>query len=200
MSIPTHAADDAFETTDPAVQRVEQRMKEEGEALVETSFTDYFAEPERHTFYLPDGKQFFVFQECREGQKALYEKITNREGIKVQRSTGEAKLPIDPAIQRQTLIKVSVVDSYIVYPAAGNSGKWEELRFDSMRPASNQKFWERVFERFPASIIEDLHKAIEKVNPWLAADDDPEAIQKQIDDLEERKRRAQEEEAKKNFS
>lgn len=196
MTIPTSAPND-FDSSEET-RRIEDRMRAEGEPTVEVSFVDYFAEPESHTFYLPDGKQFFVFQELREGGKALYEKITNREGIKVQRVTGEAKLPIDPAIQRQTLIRVSVVDANIWYP--GNNGNWEQLKFDTIRQRENNKFWDRVFEKFPASIIDELHKQIEKVNPWLAADDDVEAIQKQIDDLEERKRRAEEEEAKKNFS
>lgn len=198
MTVPVPAAQadrSAFDPEDEKTQRTIDRMAEAGEPIEEKRFVDYFAEPDRNVHYLPDGVQYFVYQELREGGKAKYEKIINREGIKVQRATGDARLPIDPAIARQTLIRLSVVDANIFTSRNGNP---EQISFQSGHKADNTKFWNLVFDKFPSSLIDELHKEIQKVNAWVAADDDIEALQKQRDELDERIRLAEEEEAKKN--
>lgn len=195
VPVPTHEADMSSFDNDPKVQRTNERLAEAGETVEEKRFVDYFAEPETHIFYLPDGVQYFEYQELREGGKAKYERTINREGIRVQRATGDARLPIDPAIARQTLIKLSVTDAHIITTL---NGRPEPLSFRKGPRETNTKFWELVLERFPAAIVEELHKEVQKVNAWVAADDDIEALEKQRDEIEERIRLAREEEAKNN--
>ncbi|AMS03418.1 hypothetical protein SEA_BENCZKOWSKI14_25 [Gordonia phage Benczkowski14] len=197
VPVPTSQADrTAFDPEDDKTQRTIDRMAEAGEVIEEKRFVDYFAEPETHLHKLPDGVQWFEFQELREGGKAKYEKIINREGIKVQRATGDARLPIDPAIARHTLIQLAVTNAYII---TTQNGRPEPLQFRMGPNEKNTRFWETVLEKFPSNLIDELHKEVQKVNRWIAADDDIEGLEKQRDELEERIRMAREEEAKKGL-
>jgi hypothetical protein len=178
------------DTTDfdrrPDIEDANRRAVEAGETIEDKQYVDYFAEPETHRYYLPDGKQYFDYQELREGGKALYEKATNKD-IRVQRATGDARLAVDPATQRQVMIRLSVVDVLVFQ-------RGERLEFNKDKPG---KFWEIVFERFPAKLVQDLYEDIQKVNTWLAADDDLEALKEERERLDERIERAEEEQAKK---
>lgn len=189
--IPTHGQDTSDFDGRPEVERANERAVAAGERIEEKQFTDYFAAPEPTRYYLPDGVQYFDYVELREGGKALYEKATNKD-IRVQRSTGDARLSVDPAIQRQTLIRLSVVDANLLQ-SDGRGGS-QAIPFNKDRPG---KFWENLFNFFPAKLIDDLHQEIVKANAWLAADDDVEALKEERERLDERIERAEEEQAKK---
>lgn len=175
----------------PAAERANAAAVAAGEVIEERQFVDYFATPEPQRWYLPDGEQYFEFIELREGGKAAYEKATNKD-IRVQRSTGDARLSVDPATQRQTLVRLSVTDVLLYQKDEG--GRVQQVPFNKARPG---KFWENLFDRFPAKYIEQLHQEITKVNAWLAADDDVEALKEERERLDERIERAEEEQAKK---
>lgn len=185
----------AQDTTDfdrrPEVEDANRRAVEAGEIIEDRQYVDYFAEPETHRHYLPDGKQYFDFQELREGGKALYEKATNKD-IRVQRATGDARLAVDPATQRQVMIRLSIVDA-VLYQR-NSQGRLEQLAFDRNKPG---RFWEICFEKLPAKLVQDLYEKIQKVNTWLAADDDLDALKEERERLNERIERAEEEHAKK---
>ncbi|AKJ71707.1 putative tail assembly protein [Tsukamurella phage TIN2] len=177
----------------PEAERANERALAAGERIEDRQFVDYFATPQPTRYYLPDGVQYFDYVELREGGKALYEKATNKD-IRVQRSTGDARLSVDPAVQRQTLVKLSVVDANLL-ESDGHGGS-RKIPFNKERPG---KFWENLFTFFPAKIIEDLNQEIIKANSWLAADDDVEALKEERDRLDERIERAEEEQAKKDL-
>lgn len=178
----------------PEVEAANRAAVDAGEVIEERQFVDYFAAPRPVRWYLPDGVQYFEYQELREGGKAAYEKATNKD-IRVQRSTGDARLSVDPATQRQTLIRLSVTDAHLLQ--SDGHGGTTTVPFNKDRPG---KFWENLFTFFPAKYIEQLHEEITKANAWLAAEDDVEALKSQRDQLDERIERAEEEQAKKNFS
>src|SRR6188508_361078 len=136
MTLPVHTTDTSSFDDDPAVQRANERMLAEGEPLEEKKIVDYFAAPITHLFYLPDGVQFFEYQELLEGGKAKYERQTNKD-IRVQRATGDARLSVDPATQRQTLIRLSVVGANIYGPDK-NTGRLVKIPFDRSSPTA---FW-----------------------------------------------------------
>lgn len=175
----------------PEAVRANQAAVAAGETIEERQFVDYFAAPEPQRWYLPDGVQYFEYQELREGGKALYEKATNKD-IRVQRSTGDARLSVDPATQRQTLIRLSVTDVHLLQ--SDGHGGTNEVPFNKDRPG---KFWENLFTFFPAKLIDQLHNEITKANAWLAADDDVDQLKEERDRLDERIARAEEEKAKK---
>ena len=184
--IPVMGQQDTSDFDDrPEVERANERAVAAGETIEERQFVDYFAEPETQRWYLPDGKQYFDYQELREGGKAAYERATNRD-IRVQRSTGDARLSVDPATARQKLIQLSVTDCLLYRDG-------QRIEFNRERPG---KFWENLFDLFPAKVIDQLHSEITKANAWLAADDDVEALKEERDRLDERIERAQEEQAK----
>lgn len=193
--IPVAGTQDVSDFDDrPEAVRANQAAVAAGERIEDRQFVDYFAAPQPQRWYLPDGEQYFEYQELREGGKAAYEKATNKD-IRVQRSTGDARLSVDPATQRQTLIRLSVTDVHL-YQGRNNDGTPALVAFNKERPG---KFWENLFNFFPASLIDKLHQEITKANAWLAADDDIEALKKERDQLDERIERAEEEQAKKIF-
>ncbi|UTN91183.1 tail assembly chaperone [Gordonia phage PokyPuppy] len=175
----------------PEAERANARAIAAGEVIEEKQFVDYFAAPLPERFFLPDGVQYFEYQELREGGKSAYEKLTNKD-IRVQRSTGDARLSVDPAIQRQSLIRLSVTDVHLLQKDSG--GNPQPIPFNKDRPG---KFWENLFTFFPATLIDKLHQEIVKANAWLAADDDVDALKEERERLDERIERAEEEQAKK---
>ena len=189
--IPTQAQDTSDFDDRPEAVRANQAAVAAGETIEERQFVDYFAAPEPQRWYLPDGVQYFEYQELREGGKALYEKATNKD-IRVQRSTGDARMSVDPATQRQTLIRLSVTDVHLLQ--SDGHGGTNEVPFNKDRPG---KFWENLFTFFPAKLIDQLHNEITKANAWLAADDDVDQLKEERDRLDERIARAEEEKAKK---
>jgi hypothetical protein len=137
-------------------------------------YEDYWGTDEKHEFYLPDGKQYFVFQIMDEGAKARFQRKTNQD-ISIGRDN-TAKVRMDPASERHTLIKESVVDWYLYKdgrPVAFDNGKLEK--------------WLSVA---PPKIVEDLELAIRKANPWMQAEMTVEMIDEQIRNLEDLRRDA----------
>lgn len=190
--IPTRDQDTSDFEDRPEAVRANERAVAAGERIEERQFVDYFAAPQPQRWYLPDGEQYFEFQELREGGKAAYEKATNKD-IRVQRSTGDARLSVDPATQRQTLIRLSVTDVHL-FQGKNQDGSPQLVQFNKDRPG---KFWENLFTFFPARLVEQLNQEITNVNTWLAADDDVEALKEERERLDERIERAEEEQAKK---
>ncbi|QDF16952.1 tail assembly chaperone [Gordonia phage Luker] len=189
--IPTREQDTSDFEGRPEAERANAAALAAGEVVEEKQFVDYFAAPLPQRWYLPDGVQYFEYQELREGGKAAYEKLTNKD-IRVQRSTGDARLSVDPAIQRQSLIRLSVTDVHLIQKDSG--GRPQVVPFNKERPG---KFWDNLFTFFPAVLIDKLHQEIVKANSWLAADDDVEALKEERERLDERIQRAEEEQAKK---
>ncbi|AMS02318.2 tail assembly chaperone [Gordonia phage GourdThymes] len=189
--IPTATQDTSDFDGRPEVERANAAAVAAGEKIEEKQFVDYFAAPLPQRWYLPDGVQYFEFQELREGGKSAYEKLTNKD-IRVQRSTGDARLSVDPAIQRQSLIRLSVTDVYLLQKDSG--GQPQPMPFNKERPG---KFWENLFTFFPAALIDKLHREIVDINAWLAADDDVDALKEERERLDERIAKAEEEQAKK---
>ena len=78
----------------------------------ETVYEDYFGFDENLTWYFPDGKQYIIYKVMTEGDKAKFQRETNRD-ITLQRSTGDAKIKADPASERWALLESSVIDWHV---------------------------------------------------------------------------------------
>lgn len=133
---------------------------------------DYWGTDETHRHYLPDGIQYFEFSIMNEGAKAKFQRLTNQD-LTIGRDN-TAKVRMDPANERHTLIKTSVTGWHLF-----KDGK--EVRFDN----SKLEQWLSVA---PPKLVEDLEFAIRKANPWLQADMTVEEIDKEIARLEELRR------------
>jgi hypothetical protein len=133
------------------------------------SYEDYWGFDEKKKHYLPDGKQYFEIQVMNEGQRTAYQKMVNSD-LTVSR-TGDAKIKVDPAQERQSLIKASVVGAHIVY-------KGSLRQFDSM-------LMENWLDKAPVRLVDDLEAAIRKANPWLSGELTVAQIEEQIQTLQE---------------
>ena len=130
---------------------------------------DYFGFQSNEKYYLPDGNQYIEFSLMNEGAKANFQKLTTRDLI-VQRG-GDARMKMDPAAERHTLITQSVKD-------------WNVYRGGIPVPFSTRALKDFLELANPV-IVEELEKAIRKANPWLLGEMKSEDIEKEIENLQE---------------
>lgn len=140
---------------------------------------DYFGFQETHKHYLPDGISFFEFITMNEGAKAKYQKSTSRDLV-LERTSGNARMKVDPATERHELIQSCVIG-------------WNLTR--NGEPVTFNRVQLGDFLVFASPrIVEDLEKAIRKVNPWLLAEMTVADIDREIDNLREMREVAEERE------
>lgn len=161
-------------------------------ADIEPQFTDYFGFKATEKFYLPDGKTYIEFDVMNEGAKARFQKLTSRD-LRVQRTTGDALLKMDPGAERHALISESVTGWNLMRRNPKDETRWEHAPFDK----SNLN---RFLDNADPRIIEDLEKAIRKANPWLMDEMSVEDIDRELDNLRELRQTAVEREAGKSAS
>lgn len=128
-------------------------------------------------YTLPDGKQWIAFKIMNEGDKAKYQRATNRD-IKINRKTEDASFRPDAAADRHALILAAVTDWNLATKDPG-TGRWSRMSFNYAMLQN----WLKVTN---PKIVEELEKAIRKVNPWLNAEDaTEEELEEAIADLQE---------------
>lgn len=132
-------------------------------------YIDYWGTDETHRHTLPDGKQWFEFQIMDEGARSRFQKLTNTDLTVMRDNT--AKVKMDPAAERHTLIKESVINWNLMQK--GPDGNW------SAAPWSKRNL-EQWLEKAPPKIVDELEFAIRKANPWMQADMSVEEIDKEI--------------------
>jgi hypothetical protein len=145
-------------------------------ALDENSYDDYWGVDETHRFDFPDGKQWIEFRIMDEGAKSRFQKLTNQD-LTIDRNN-TAKVRMDPANERHTLITESVIG-------------WNMIRKVNGRPepvAFSKQLLNKWLEVGPPKVIEDLEHAIRMANPWMQAEMTVELIDEQIDRLQEQRR------------
>lgn len=170
----------------------EQAMQAAGVPTTEPQYVDYFGFSSTERYPLPDGRQWIEFERMNEGKKREFQKLTSRD-LRVQRATGDALMKVDPGLERQELIKLSMTGWYLMQPDPKNPGEWRAAPFDG----SNIK---RFLEGANPEIIDGLEKAIRKANPWMMDEMSVEDIDKEIESLQDMRKVAEEREAKKNDS
>lgn len=147
-------------------------------------FEDYWGVSTTQRFTLPDGKQWIEFKILNEGERAEYEKKSSKDLV-LQQRTGEARVSSDPAGDRHKLLKVSVVDWYLMQ--RGPDGEWTPAPF-------SQRNFEAWLEKANPKLVDKLEFEIRMANPWLQADMTKEQIKEQIEDLERMLREKEREE------
>ncbi len=144
---------------------------------------DYWGTDERHKHMLPDGTQWFEFKIMDEGAKVEFQKLTNQD-LTIGRDN-TAKVRVDPATERHTLIETSVVDWYLVKIEAGVP----------QPVAYSKQLLRKWLTVAPPKIVEDLERAIRLANPWMQAEMKVADIDEEIDRLREQRKQAIEREA-----
>lgn len=151
----------------------------DGVQLEDVVYEDYFGFDERHIYTLPDGKQFIEFKAMTEGDKARFQRATNRDVV-VERSSGNARMKVDPASERQELLKVTVTGWNLV--TKGKDGDFKPVPFSIGSNGSNFEKW---LQNANPKIVQNLELAVRKANSWLLADQTVEDIDREIESLQE---------------
>ena len=141
---------------------------------------DYFGFDEFGTFMLPDGKQWIKFKIMSEGDRAKFQRLTNKD-IKITRGTGDASINADVAAERHELIKTSVVDWYM-FGRENPSAPMQQIPFTKSGRGLNLENW---LSKANPKIVDDLELAIRQANPWMQADMTVEEIDKELERLRE---------------
>ncbi|QDK01981.1 tail assembly chaperone [Gordonia phage Gibbles] len=152
---------------------------------------DYWANDVDEKWYLPGQddipeheRQYISFKKMNEGMRSKYQKMTNK-GVVIERASNNARMGVDPAGDRRALIEVSLTG-------------WKLFR-DGNELNFNTATLNLFLTKADPYLIDQLEKAIRKVNKWMFAEATSAEIQEQIDELEEQKQAAldREEEEKK---
>lgn len=141
---------------------------------------DYFGFDAFETFNLPDGQQWIKFKVMSEGDRARFQRMTNKD-IKIAKNSGDASIATDVAAERHELIKSSVVDWYM-FARSVPGGPMEQVQFSLSSGKLNLQSW---LSKANPKIVDDLELAIRQANPWMQADMTVEEIDKEIDRLRE---------------
>lgn len=136
------------------------------------AIVDYWGTDEKHRHELPDGKQWIEFKIMNEGDKVKFQKLTNTDVTLGRDNT--AKVKMDPATERHTLIKTSVCD-------------WS-LTKGGEPVAFSRQLLEKWLEVAPPKIVEELEYAIRMANPWMQAEQTVQMIDEEIERLYERRK------------
>lgn len=129
-------------------------------------FENYWGTDETEKVYLADGKQYFVIQPMNEGAKTKYQKMTTKDVV-LQQKTGDARMSVDPAGERHTLIKSSVIDWYLMQLTPNADPR--QLSSWTQAPFSPRSL-EQWLDKANPKAVERLEDGIRKLNPWLQAD------------------------------
>lgn len=149
-------------------------------------YTDYFGFSRTHKYMMPDGRQWIEFKTLAEGDLALHQAILNKD-ITVEKNTGNARIKINQVEERHALLQVAIVGWHMVR-RNDKTGRFEEVPFSKGSTGSTLSQWIRAAD---PSIVADLDEVIRKLNPTLLAANNEtiEAIDKQIEDLQEQRQR-----------
>lgn len=131
---------------------------------------DYFGfeSTVRHT--LPDKVSWVEIRVMNEGQKARYQRDSQRD-MTIERGSGNARVKVDPASDRHALINTALIN-------------WNLKRGGREVPFNSQNLRDFLTLADP-KIVEGIEAAIRKANPWLQGDMTPEEIDEEIDRLKE---------------
>jgi hypothetical protein len=140
---------------------------------------DYFGFAESHKHMLPDGKQWIEFQSMNEGAKSRFQKESSRDLV-LERQSGNARVKMDQAGDRHALIKACVTDWYVL--RGGQPIPYTPVQLGDFLTLADPR------------IIDGLELAIRKANPWLLAEMSVKDIDKEIENLQEMRKVAEERE------
>ena len=149
-----------------------------------SSQVDYFGFQSFEKYYLPDGISWFELQRLNEGQKAEFQKNTQRDMI-LEKGSGNARFKIDPAVERHALIEAAVVGWNL-------TRNGQPVPFDKRGRANPLRDFLQLAD---PKIVEDIELKIRKMNPWLMSDLTVKEIDEQIAELEDMRKIAEEREA-----
>lgn len=154
-------------------------------------YEDYFDFDERGTWYFPDGKQYIEFKKLNEGERAKYLKAT-RSDVHLNQKSGEARIPFDQSNDRMELLLHSITNWNLMRRDL-QTGNFVPVAFPLNSSSKGGGLAQWIQKANPA-ILGQLEKSIRMANPWLMNEMSVEQIDKEIADLNELRKVAEERE------
>jgi len=164
----------------------------------DTGYGDYYGFSEFSEWFFPDGKQKIEFKKLNEGERARFQKATSK-SLKMSRSNDEASLAIDQATDRHELIKASVTGWFLVQKRGEQDGSITIVPLSFSKGSPNAALEQWLVKANP-KLIDDLHAAIIKANPFMQADVTVEMIDEEIEKLQKQRAEIVERDAGKSSS
>lgn len=161
---------------EPAAQDVERNMAAAGVPIADSGEVDYFGFDETDKVFLPDGKQYLEIRALNEGGRTKFQAKTNRDVI-VARTTGDAKMRLDPGSERHALLMEAIV-GWSLRRKDPKKGDFYDVPF-------NKQFLGEFLENADPKIINIIEKEVRKLNPWTMNEMTVEDIDKELADLQE---------------
>lgn len=178
---------------DPDLEQTHRNMVESGHRVEDIVEIDYFGFASEEKWYFPrqeklpeDQKQYLLIKKMNEGDKAKYQRKTNKD-IRIQRTTGDARMSVDAVEERHELIRLSVVGARVKLRQPDGT-----LRFDDKKPSV---IVANLLDNGDPDVVQQLERFIRELNPWMRTDMSVEEIDKEIARLEEIKKEKADEEA-----
>jgi len=140
------------------------------------------------TWFFPDGKQYITFKKLTEGERSKYQMQVNRD-ITVERTSGNARMRVDQATDRHALLSQAVTGWNL---KRLNNGTWLDVPFSKGSPGANFEQWLQVAD---PGLVNELEKAVRKLNPWLTNELSVSELDEMIADLQQQREDAVKREA-----
>lgn len=161
-------------TEDPAL--LGQFQPQNAEVDGNDGYQDYFGFDEIKKHFLPDGKQWIAFKPMNEGARAKYEAKTSRD-IKFNRRTDDAAIRVNTADDRHEVILASVCDWHMVRRTVNG---WEPVAFDAGGKVTPGGTFAQWMAKADPKLINDLHQAIVRANPWMTSEMTVEMVDEEL--------------------
>lgn len=177
---------------DQAQQQADAEAQASGVATTTKVRNSYWGTDIRYKFYLPDQddvpeeeRQFIEYKKMNEGERSKYQKMIS-DPVLVHRGSGDARMKVDPARDREALI-MNAVCGWNLWKG-DRPANFNESQLDLWRKGSDPE------------MIDDLEKAIRKANKWLRNEMDLKSAREEKDRLIELVAKLEEEEEEKKNS
>lgn len=142
-------------------QRADREARAAGVQTVTRVRTNYWGSDLKYKFYLDDEsvpedeRQFIEYKKLNEGERSKYQKQIS-DPVLVHRGSGDARMKVDPARDRDALLRVAVC-GWLLWKG-DRPANFNETQFNLWKNAADPE------------LIDKLEKAIRKANPWLKSD------------------------------
>jgi len=151
---------------------------------VQQPYVDYWGTDEEKNWYFPDGIQYMTIKKMDEGAKSRFQKLTSTDMV-IDRNQ-DTRVKIDPAAERHALITASVTGWNLM----------QREKDGSFTPAVFSKQMMTLWlEKADPKIVADLEHEIRMFNPWMLQEMPVEEIDKEIDRLQEMRKKRVEQDA-----
>jgi len=171
---------------DSQLEATHANMLADGVSIETRPIVDYWSYGGTENWILPgqegvpaEYQQYITIKKMTEEDKIEFQTKTNKD-IRVQKTTQDIKLNVNPALERKVLLELCVTGWFLFKPVPVSGGRTE------LKPIGYNAHERAVFFKgADPRLVQDLETAIRRLNPWMRNEATPEEIKQEIANLEE---------------